>query len=102
MILGSFTVISNANGDCTVEGGVDLRVDCAGGRGWVTGWIGQTRFFANCWSSRLDGEVQGLNIRMFLDPISQRDYLLSGWIGSTSVSWTSFGDRVISGYVCLR
>ena len=51
---------------------------------------------------RLDGDIQGLRIRLYIDPMNQQDYQLSGWIGGTYVNWRSFGGWVTTGYACLN
>jgi len=87
---------------CVVEGGVDLRIQGDERQGWVTGWIGQERFSADIWMSRLTGDIQGLRIRLYVDPMNQQDYQLSGWIGGTYVNWRSFNGWVSAGYACLN
>ena len=93
---------AQADSGCTVEGTVDLRIQGTDQFGSISGWIGTHTFYGRVHAGRLNGDVGPFMVSVFLDRISSGEYMISGWIGNTYVSWHSFGDWFNAGYVCLN
>ena len=92
-----------ATNSCIVEGNVNLTITGSDRVGSISGWIGQTNFYGRISMGRVDGNIGAINfMNLFIDSVSREDFQLSGWIGSTYVSWRSFGGWINAGYVCLN
>lgn len=88
---------------CLMEGSFRLRISGSVDSGWLSGNIGNQsvdwRISFGRVSARAGGRIESLDIR----PLPYSSELeISGWIGSTRISWRSFAGMFTGYQPCIR
>ena len=76
--------------ECPIAGPVNLRLHGNIKNGQLVGFINNESVFLSVFAGRVSGFIGNQSIMLNISN-ERNEYLLTGWIGTTHIRWTSFG-----------
>ena len=77
--------------ECPISGFVRLRVEGNIKNGQLSGTVNNQFIWWSIYAGRVTGFINGHSVMLTLQNERNNEYLLSGWVGSTHIRWSSFG-----------